>query len=269
MLDSVDATFAQLDSDGRRFGLTKKVRSRFRGNLLYSQIADVFLLFTHLGKPGFRRGALAIENQEALFREKERGPGVIVAGFRIGAYTAVPWVLGSLASPVTMIVGNKSFVEMGEGLGDKFVRGPSRGLRFVDAQDPRALARSLSTLNSGGIVGTMLELSPNEYAKTMEVRFLGWNIQVPYGVSYLAAATGRSIIPAALTREPGPRFRMRFGEPLPPPARDRASIHRSTQQLYSALEQQVLELPEQWTGWMLLPSQKGIELRPPASSRAP
>ena len=54
-------------------------------------------LLTHLEKPGFRR-ALTVENQDVLLRERERGPGAIVVGFRIGAYPALPWPLASLGS---------------------------------------------------------------------------------------------------------------------------------------------------------------------------
>jgi lauroyl/myristoyl acyltransferase len=100
------------------------------------------------------------------------------------------------------------------------------------------------------------------------VRFLGWNVQVPYGIAYLAAATGRSIVPAALTREDGPRFRLRFGEAVAAPSRDRASIFATTQRLYGALEQRVREFPEQWAGWTLL-EHMGIQLETKAGAAAP
>jgi lauroyl/myristoyl acyltransferase len=122
---------------------------------------------------------------------------------------------------------------------------------------------------AGGLACTLLELSPVEFAKTTGVKFLDWTIQVPNGIAYLGAATGRSIVPAVLARETALRFRLRFGGPLPPPARDRASIYQSRQQLYHALEEHVLRFPEQWIGWPLLPSHMGIELQPTASAGAP
>ena len=54
------------------------------------------------------------------------------------------------------------------------------------------------------------------------------------------------------------------------PARDRASIFESTQQLYRVLEKQVLKYPDQWIGWTLLSSHMKIEeLRPLVASAAP
>lgn len=269
MLDGVNETFSILDPDGQRFGLTKEVRGGFRKNLLYFQICDLVTLLACLERPGFRRRALVVENKEVLLREAERGPGTIVAGFRIGAYPVVPWVLASLGLRVSMIVGGSPLVEMGRGLGGAFLPTLTERIRFVSARDPRVLASCLEDLNGGGVACTLLELSPVEFAKTTEVQFLGWTIQVPYGIAYLGAATGRSIVPAVLAREAGPRFRLRFGEPLPAPARDRASIYQSTQQLYHALEQEVLQLPEQWIGWPLLASHMGIELQSTTSATAP
>jgi lauroyl/myristoyl acyltransferase len=269
MLDGVDETFSLLDPDGQRFGLTKEVRARFRKNLLYFQICDLVTLLACLERPGFRRRAFVVENKDVLLRERERGPGTIVAGFRIGAYPVVPWALASLGFPVSMIVGGSHLVEMGRGLGGTFLPSSTERIRFVSARDPRVLASCLENLNAGGLACTLVEMSPVEFAKTTEVQFLEWTIQVPYGIAYLAAATGRSIVPAVLTREAGPRFRLRFGEPLPAPARDRASIYESTQQLYHALEEQVLRFPEQWIGWPLLASHMGIKLHSGTSAGAP
>lgn len=215
MLDGVDETFSILDPDGQRFGLTKEVRAGFRKNLLYFQICDLVTLLACLERPGFRRRALVVENKEVLLRERERGPGAIVAGFRIGAYPVVPWALASLGFRVSMIVGGSPLVEMGRGLGGTFLPASTERIRFISARDPRVLTSCLDDLNTGGLACTLLELSPVEFAKTIEVQFLGWTIQVPYGIAYLGAATGRSIVPAVLTREAGPRFRLRFGEPLP------------------------------------------------------
>jgi lauroyl/myristoyl acyltransferase len=269
MLDRVDEAFSLLDPDGQRFGLTKEVRARFRKNLLYFQICDLVTLLACLDKPSFRRRALVVENKEILLRERERGPGAIVAGFRIGAYPVVPWVLSSLGLRVSMIVGGSHLVEMGQGLGRTFLPATTERIRFVSARDSRVLASCLEDLNAGGLACTLLELSPVEFAKTTEVKFLDWTIQVPYGIVYLGAATKRSIVPAILTRESGPRFRLRFGEPLPAPARDRASIHQSTQQLYRVLEEQARQFPDQWVGWPVLASQMGIDLQSKTSAEAP
>ena len=267
--DQIAETFSQLDPDGRRFGLTRSVRDGFTGNLLYHQVCDLVTLLTYLEKPGFRR-ALTVENQDTLLQERARGPGAIVVGFRIGAYPVLPWPLASLGFPVSMIVGNPELVRMGRGLGREFVPSLAERIRFFSARDPLVLTRCLEDLASGGIVATLLELSPIEYAKTVEVRFLDWTIRVPYGIAYLAAMTGRSMVPAFLAREAGPRFKLCFGEPLPAPARDRASIFESTQQLYRVLEKQVLMYPDQWIGWTLLSSHMNIEeLRPLASSAPP
>ena len=265
--DSLHETFSLIDPDGRRFGLTDQVRAGFRKNMLYYQVPDLVVLLNGLDRRRFRKQALTVENKEVLLRARERGPGAIVVGFRIGAYSAMPWALASLGFPVSFIVGTEPLAKMGRALGKTFVPQFTKRIRFLSAQDPRVLAQSLEHLNGGGLVCTMLEMSPLEFEKTTEVRFLGWNVQVPYGISYLSAATRRSILPAVITREAGPRFRLSFEEPIPAPERDRASILENTQQLYRVLERKALEFPEQWVGWILLASHMGIDLEAPTSGR--
>jgi hypothetical protein len=261
-LDGVDRTFSLLDPDGTRLGLDDRVRRAFRRDILYSHIPDLVVLLTSLDRRRFRREALVVEGGDTLARELATGRGVIVAGFRTGAHPVFPWALAGLGPRVSMIVGYPQLVRLGERLGETFLPRLTRKVQFVNAQDPQVLARSLDTLNNGGLVATLLELSPLTFQKTTPVRFLDWEINVPYGLSYLSAATGRSIVPALITREDGPRFRLRFCDPLPAPGRDRASILANTQQLYDVLAQKVLEFPEQWIGWLLLGSHMGIDLGP-------
>jgi hypothetical protein len=269
MQDGIEHTFRLIDPDGRRLGLTEGVRKGFRDNLLYHQISDLGVLLLNLEDRRFRREALRFENADVLLRERERGPGAIVAGFRIGAYPAVPWALATIGQPVTMIVGGPPLVRMGRGLGRAFVPRYDERVRFVSARDPRALAQCREGLNAGGLACTLVELSPIEFAKTMPVDFLDWRVEVPYGIPYLSAVTGRTVVPAMLTRHKGPRFVMRFLEPIPAPARDREAIRESTQQLYTSLEREVRRYPAQWIGWTLLGSHMGIDLGQPAKGTAP
>jgi lauroyl/myristoyl acyltransferase len=75
--------------------------------------------------------------------------------------------------------------------------------------------------------------------------------------------TSRPVIPALLLSRGGARFRLRFLDPLPAPARERASILAATQAMYRVLEEQVLRYQEQWVGWTILESHMGIDLGRP------
>ena len=250
--DAIDETFDELDPDGQRFGLTQMVRRRYRKNFFYNEIADLVTLLMYVDDPRFRERALYLENDEALRSELKAGPGAIVAGFRLGTYAGMPWVLGAFGVPILMIVGDQEFARMARELGRAFAPDSAKPLTFIRAKDPLVLARSQAALNDGGIVSTLVDLSPIEYEKTTEVRLLDANLQVAYGLPYLSAVTGRSIIPAALTRASGPRFKLRFGEPLAAPARDSASVRAVTQDLYAALERMIRRFPDQWIGWQTL-----------------
>lgn len=267
--DGLSDTFERIDPDGSRFGLTSKARRRFQRAVLYDAIADLAVLLGGIDRPDFRRRALAVEGQEILDRERERGPGAIVAGFRMGVYPVIPMALGALGYDVGMIVGGRRLIRAAQALGEQFVPRANRRIQYMNAQDPMVLTRSQERLNSGGVVCTLMELSPIKYAKTTPVKFLDWTISVAYGIPYLSAVTGRPVIPAVLLPERGPRYRLRFLEPVPAPARDRASIFAGTQALYAVLEEQVRRHPEHWVGWTILESHLGIDLGRPVPLRMP
>lgn len=269
MLDGVDDTFRRVDPDGTRLGLTRDVQERFRRSLLYDGVADLAVLINGIDRPGFRQRALTVEGREILDRARESGPGAIVIGFRLGGYPVIPMALGALGYDVRMIVGGKRLIRTGQALGEEFAPEATSRVRYMSAQDPLVLARSLEHLNAGNIVATLMELSPIKYAKTTPVRFLNWTVNVAYGIPYLSAMTGRPVIPALLLSEKGARFRLRFLDPLPAPSRDRASIFAATQALYGVLEEQVRRYPEQWVGWTILESHLGIDLGRPAPFRVP
>jgi lauroyl/myristoyl acyltransferase len=268
-LDFVDQTFERIDPDGTRFGLTEDIRKRFRRNLLYDSLADLAVLINKIDYEAFRKRALTVEGEEILRDELVSRPGAIVVGFRLGGHPVLPLALGALGYDTLMIVAGAHLAQMGESIGKTYAPRAGAHVRYVDAGDRLVLARATEALNSGDVVATLAELSPLSFAKTTEVRFLDWTIRVPYGIPYLSAVTGRPVIPAVLASEKGARFRLRFLEPLPVPARDRASIFAGTQALYGVLEEQVRHHPEQWVGWTVLESHLGIDLGRPVPLRMP
>lgn len=269
MLDGVDDTFRRVDPGGGRFGLTPEARQRFRRNLLYNGIADLAVLLAGIDRAGFRQRKLTVEGREVLERARESGPGAIVVGFRMGVYPVIPMALGALGYDVGMIVGGRRLIRAAQTLGEQFAPQANGRIQYMSAQDPLVLARSQEHLNAGDVVCTLMELSPIKYAKTTQVQFLGWTINVAYGIPYLSAVTQRPVIPALLLGERGVRYRLRFLDPLPAPPRDRASIFAGTQALYGVLEEQVRRYPEQWVGWTILESHLGIDLGRTAPLKVP
>jgi len=260
--DSIDATLAAVDRDGSRFGLDAGVKRQIKRRLLYDQLPDAIAFMSALDDNTSRARAMTVTDTEILDHQCESGPGAIVAGFRTGPYSAFPWALAAASGdrPVTMIVSYEGLAEIGRKLGQTFIPTLNKRVTFVSSQDPTVLAHSLAVLKTGGIVATLLELSPVEFARKTTVDFLDWRIDVPYGLSYLSAATSRPVVPAAITQRKGTRFRLRFHEPIPAPARNPESMQAQTQLLYSQLDRHVRRFPAQWPGWLILDSNMGIQL---------
>jgi lauroyl/myristoyl acyltransferase len=258
--DRIGQVLRDLDPEGDRFGLTPAVRKRYTKAALYESLPDLFVLLSHLDDRGFLRRAVNVRNGGLLKARAAEGRGVLVAGFRLGPHAALPYLLAALGHKVSMIVSTSGLAGMADRLGRELAPAASRRLRFLAADDSLVLTHTLEELKAGRVACTLMELGHGDF-KTNPVRFLDWEPAVPYGVPYLAAVSGCDIVPALITRHRGPRFRLTFLDPIPAPARDRASIFAANQALYSELERQVRRFPAQWPGWTLLESQMGINLR--------
>ena len=232
---------------------------------LYLDTPDLAVLLLNLDRRNFRRRALKVMNREVLTRVQTERPGAIVVGFRLGAYPLIPMALASTGAAVSMIVGGEPLAEIGQQMGQEFMPKLSRDTRYISSLDRNVLTTARADLDDGRLVCTLLEMSPIKYAKTTPVKFLGWDIDVAYGIPYLAAMTQRAIVPLVMTRESGPRFQMRFLEPILPPKTERSAIFKTTQDLWAALERQVLSYPELWVGWTRLGSHLGIDVSAPAA----
>ena len=260
--DRIDETLAAIDPAGERFGLTSQIKRRIKRHVLYNQLPNAIALLSALDSDGRRRRTLAIRDTERLLHQCDAGPGAIVAGFRTGPYPAFPWAVAAASGdrPVMMIVSYERLARLGENLGKAFIPRLNERVTFVASQDPSVLARSLSVLKMGGIVATLLEGSPVQFARKTAVDFLDWRPEVPYGLSYLSAVTSRPVIPASMTRRRGTRFTLKFHEPVAAPARNQLAMQSQAQQLYTELERHVRKVPDQWVGWLLLGSNMGIHL---------
>jgi hypothetical protein len=255
----VNTALARIDRDGSRFGLTQRVRARHRAAIIYEGMPDLLVLLTGLDKTSFRREALRVVNPDVLTNATADGAGAIVAGFRIGPHAALPYVMGALGHDVSMIVSSLALCRTASSIGAAFAPRSSRDVRFMAADNSLVLSAAQADLAGGRLVCTLMDFPAGEFQKASRVRFLDWEIRAPYGIPYLAAMTERPIIPAIITTHGGPRFKLRFLDPLPVPARRREAILETNQALYSELDRQVRRFPSQWVGWTLLESHMGID----------
>jgi hypothetical protein len=157
-------------------------------------------------------------------------------GFRTGPYSALPWVLAGVASgrEVMMIVSYDALAGLAGRLGRTFMPSTNKRVTFVSSQDPRVLPRALAVLREGGIVATLLEGSPITFNRKAPVSFLGWTIDVPYGLSYLSSVTGRPYcrLPSLSSRC---KVALKIGDPIPAPPRNPEAIPGQAQLLYAQL----------------------------------
>lgn len=213
--------------------------------------ADMGTLLLHLSDPGFRAKALEIDNWRAIDDALAKGHGVVVAGLHVGPHAALPLILAQAGYDVSVIGSEKVFASS-KRLAEACLPEVSSRMAWLPAEDPRTLLKARAALRRGGLVVGYIDLPAHHDFKMTNVRFLGRTVRVGYGLPYLASLTRSPIVPACVTREPGPRFTLRLGDAVPSPARDEHSVRRTTQELFRIAEERVRAHAEQWLGWQEL-----------------
>lgn len=260
---SYDRSFNELDPGGTRYGLTSAVRNRFKRRQLFEMDADIATLLLFLEKQSFVNRALRTTGEEVLASERAAGRGVIVVGFRIGAYPALPWLLARQGIPVTMILRGW-YRDLVEELTSAYL--PSLPpIRWLSADDRSVTSRSIGTLRGGGLLCTLIDVIGTTGVRS-SARLFGHEVLLPRGLPFLAALTGSSIVPAIVTRDGGPQFTLRFGAPLPLPERGIEGAEKALQEICDQLESWVREFPDQWIGWPTLSSLPTVPPTPILSS---
>jgi lauroyl/myristoyl acyltransferase len=239
--------FDSLSSGEAPVHLDATTRSRFIKFFLYETDVDTLLLLLYAKKRGFLQHALDWQNEEALSGTGRQVDGAIVCLYRIGAFIALPWLLAVRGIPVTMIVREEMYAEAGSRVTAAFL-GSACKITWLRANDPMVLSRAHDTLMQGGVVMTAVEVDHMKGRDRLSVEFLGRAVSAPVGLCELARTTGRTIVPAIVTRQDGPSYTVRFGEPLRVGGSD-DSARETLQSLYRTLEEWVLRYPDQWLGW--------------------
>jgi lauroyl/myristoyl acyltransferase len=207
-------------------------------------------LLLHLADAAFRSGHIEIENFDAIEEAAADGRGAIVAGFHLGPHAALPLLLAQLGHDVAVVA--PSTLGARRRLAEGCLPDATSRITWLDAGDTRLLARARSALRKGALLVAFTDLPEREPLLTADVTLLGRTVRGSTALPYLSSITGAPIVPACLTRGPGPRVALRLDAPLPAPARDEASLQETAQALFHVAERRLLEHPEQWLGWTAL-----------------
>lgn len=116
----------------------------------------------------------------------------------------------------------------------------------VILQDSRALVGIVHRLRSGKILAMLPDIRAK--TKSVTVRFLGAETQLPVGMALFAREAGVPILPGILTRAGWSRHCWRACPPVyPDPAREKeADWQRMTQEVMNFFDQAIREHPEQY-----------------------
>jgi Kdo2-lipid IVA lauroyltransferase/acyltransferase len=178
----------------------------------------------------FAPGAL-----ETLQDALAEGRGMVFASAHLGPWERVAATLVSVGLPLTAIA-REAYDPRLTPIYDRLRGG--RGVRVIYRSEPRAAAKLLRTLRSGGMLGVPMDLASR--VPSVDVPFLDVPAKTPIGPAKLAVRTGAAVVVGTIGRD-GAITTTRI-ETAADPALLTASINRE-------LSRRIREMPEEWV-WM-------------------
>ena len=178
----------------------------------------------------FAPGALEIL-QEAL----AEGRGMVFASAHLGPWERVAATLVSAGLPLTAIA-REAYDPRLTPVYDRLRGG--RGVRVIYRSEPRAAAKLLKTLRSGGMLGIPMDLASR--VPSIEVPFLDVPAKTPVGPAKLAVRTGAAVVVGTIDREgmiSATRIQLT------------ADSCELTALINAELSRRIREIPEEWV-WM-------------------
>lgn len=127
----------------------------------------------------------------------------------------------------------------------------------VDVFEPMSALRVYRALEEGAVVGCNLDYA---YPSTRNevVRFLGADVPFPLGAVKIGARTEATFLPCFSYLERGQTV-LEFGEPIVP--QRKTDLTALTARVWGALEKKISEIPEQWTFWINLVTERHDDQR--------
>lgn len=178
----------------------------------------------------FAPGAL-----ETLKDALAEGRGMVFASAHLGPWERVAATLVSAGLPLAA-VAREAYDPRLTPIYDRLRGG--RGVRVIYRSEPRAAAKLLRTLRSGGMLGIPMDLASR--VPSIEVPFLDIPAKTPIGPAKLAVRTGAAVVVGTIGRE-GMITTTRI-EAAPDSIQLTARINEE-------LSRRIREIPEEWV-WM-------------------
>ena len=180
-----------------------------------------------------------VEGRELLQQRVEAPEGTVWASGHVGHWEMPAAWAASRGIPVHAVVAPIHYRALDRWVRDLRVR---HGVCPLDP-GPRGLRQAVKVLRAGGHVAALIDQQVP--GRGTWLPFLGSPAWTPTGAARLARLAGVPIGVVSCVRQPGGRYRIRFG-PLLRSDRDSATV---TGEVTRAIESIVREHPEQWV-WM-------------------
>jgi KDO2-lipid IV(A) lauroyltransferase len=201
----------------------------------------------------------------------------IFCTYHTGSYRHLFHFLMRAGAECVLFLAGNTLNKQGQGfLADALeaarVRGWTGTLRTVNAQDRNSLLFGLRALKRGAslviyIDGNAGVGSNKENGSLVPVRFFGQHIMARSGIAYLSHLARAPVVPVVCRRDASHALSLTFHQPIVPGGGDREQYAaRTTQALYTLLEQSIADAPGQWEGWLYVERylQRSAEVRPAA-----
>ena len=197
-----------------------------------------FLRYPRLS-PTDRASLVTLEGEEHLGAALAPGRGALLVTGHLGNWEVMAAHLSAAGYPLRSLARPLREARLESRLRN---HREAMGVRTLSARDDTlAAARHL---RRGGLLGVLIDQRVR--AGGVTVPFLGQPTRMVDGPARLALATGARVVPGSVHREADHRHRIVLDPPLDPDPGAADPVTDLTARLAAALEQRILEHPDQW-----------------------
>lgn len=196
--------------------------------------------------------------------ELQKGP-FIFCSYHLGSFRKIVSVLARFGYDFSLIV-DRGVYETQKDVSEALVKeinaryGTSSDFEIINAENFGAAMTMTKQLKSGRSIVAYIDGNrgtggaPKDDKQMLKVNFLGQQLHVRKGLSYISFLTGIPILPVISFRRSPDDISVYFYEPIDPvkATSRKAFCQATTQRLYDILEERLLQYPLQWEGWLYI-----------------
>jgi len=200
-------------------------------------------------QPGFFDQFVTVSGRSDLLHNN--GPSCVFLASHFGPQTALPFLLASSGIRLTTVMAAPER-ELVWSLLSSYCPNAASRIELVGVPDRTVLTKCPNALRRGDSALVFMEFSESDAPSKARARFFEFDVPAPEGPFFLAALSGRPVVPVRALHDGDRHLRLIIDDPIDIPRGRREELGEIIMDRWEWLEARVRDHPAQWLGWQLV-----------------